>query len=74
VLELMRDTVKIALENKIFQNQWVAYRQIGFGAGGTAVVLVGLSTTPLPLWLCAAVAGGLGGFAMPYLFKDIKFS
>ncbi len=29
--------------------------------------------TPLPVWIGALIAGFVGGYIMPYLFKDVRF-
>lgn len=73
MIDMTRDTVKLLVENKLFADQGMAFRQVTVGAVGTAVALVALASTPLPLWISAALAGFGGGYAMPYLFKDIKF-
>lgn len=73
MLDMTRDTVKLLVENKLFADQGTAFKQVAIGAGCTAIALVALAFTPLPLWLSAAIAGCAGGYAMPYLFRDIKF-
>ncbi len=74
MLDMTRDTVKLVLANKLFADQISAFRQVAIGAVGTAILLVAFAAAvPLPFWLSATFVGFLGGFAMPYLFKDVKF-
>jgi hypothetical protein len=73
MLDMTRDTFKLVVENKLFKDPVVAYRQVAIGAVLTAAILIALAYGPIPLWISATVAGFLGGFAMPYLFRDIKF-
>ena len=72
--DLTRDTVSLVLRNRLFADPGVAYRQAGIGAIGTALLFITLVNLQLPLWLAGTVAGLAGGYAMPYLFKDIKFT
>jgi hypothetical protein len=74
MLDMTRDTLKLVLENKLFADPGVAYRQVAIGTAGTALLLVALAySLPVPFWVSAVLAGFVGGYAMPYLFKDIKF-
>jgi hypothetical protein len=73
MIDMARDTFKLLIENKLFADPKVAFRQVGIGMAGSAIVLIALAFTPLPLWLAGIVAGFGGGYAMPYLFRDIKF-
>ena len=73
MLEMTLDTIKLVFANKIWADPVTAYRQIAIGAFGTALALLALASTWLPVWLAAIVAGFAGGYAMPYLFRDVKF-
>ena len=74
MIDLTRDTLKLVLANKLFTNPVQAYGHVAVGAAGTAALLV-LMAFVLPVWFCvsAAIAGFAGGYAMPYLWKDVKF-
>ncbi len=74
MIDLTRDTLKLVLANKLFSNPAQAYGQVAIGAAGTAAILVLLAFVfPVPFWISAVIAGFAGGYAMPYLWKDVKF-
>jgi hypothetical protein len=73
MLDMTLDTLHLFIHNKLFTDQAGAIRQIAIGAVGTAVLLIALTFISVPFWLAATIAGFAGGYAMPYLFRDIKF-
>jgi len=73
MIDLARDTAQLVVQNKIFADPVAAYRQVAIGALGTAALLVLFAMTPLPVWIGALIAGFVGGYIMPYLFKDVRF-
>ncbi len=74
MFDMTRDTFKLVIENKLFADPLMAYRQVALGAIGTAALLIVLGVgLAAPLWISAILAGFAGGYAMPYLFRDVKF-
>jgi len=73
MFELARDTIQIVLTNKIWADPAMAYRQVAIGVLGTALALIALSYSGWPIWVSAIICGFAGGYAMPYLFRDVKF-
>jgi site-specific recombinase len=73
MFELTRDTIQLVFTNKIWADPVMAYRQVAIGALGTALALIALAYSGLPIWLSAIICGFAGGYAMPYLFRDVKF-
>lgn len=73
MLMLASDSVKLVLENKLFKNQGELFGLAGVGAGATAAIFLWLTSRETPMWMAAGAAGLAGGFAMPYLLKDIRY-
>ena len=70
--EMVKSSVILFFQGKLFQNPNEVYRQLGIGIGVTLVVfLVVAKLACLPL--AGIVAGAMGGALQPYLFKDLKF-
>jgi hypothetical protein len=73
MLDMTLDTLNLFFHNKLFSDRAVALRQVAIGALGTALLVIALTYAHLPFWLAATIGGFAGGFAMPYLFRNIKF-
>jgi len=73
MFDMTLDTIRLVLTNKMWADPVMAYRQVAIGAIGTALAFLALAYAGLPLWFAAIAAGFAGGYAMPYLFRDVKF-
>jgi|AGTN01.2.fsa_nt_gi ABC-type nitrate/sulfonate/bicarbonate transport system permease component len=72
MFEMATQSMRLFFTGKLFQDTPKALRQIAIGgvAGAAAAILVGQFA---PLWLAAAAGGAVGGFLLPFLFKDLKY-
>ena len=71
--EMAKNSMTLFFQGKLFKNPSEVYRQLAIGIILTVAILLGLAFAGLPLWLCASVAGLIGGAVQPYLFKDLKY-
>ncbi len=73
MLQMAAQSMQLFVQGKLFQDNAKVLRQIGVGAGATALLTLVLALAGLPVWLVAILAGGLGGALQPYLFRDLKY-
>ena len=67
------DSAKLFVAGKLFQDSKKVVRQLAFGAGVGALVLVIVGLFA-PIWLAAIAGGAVAGFLQPILFKDLKYA
>ena len=60
-------------KGKLFQDNAKVISQMLLGIVITAVLLVILTKTSLPLWLSGIIAGFVAGAGQPWLFRNLKF-
>jgi len=74
MFEMAKNSITLFMQGRLFKDPRAVMRQALIGIVITAVILVALSFTPLPLWAAAAIGGFIGGVAQPFLFKDLKYA
>lgn len=73
MFEMVRHSIGLFFQGKLFAEPGKAYTQLFLGILFTALVLVGLRFYGLPTWAAAIVAGFLGGTLQPYLFRNLRY-
>jgi hypothetical protein len=73
MLDMVKHSVQLFFQGKLFQDNAKVLRLIALGAGGTATLTLLLALLGLPVWLVAIIAGAAGGAAQPWLFHDLKY-
>lgn len=73
MLTLARQSLGLMARGKLFADPYMAYRQLALGALITALLLVALAYSALPLWGAALAAGFIGGALQPYLFRNLRY-
>jgi uncharacterized oligopeptide transporter (OPT) family protein len=72
MFEMVKTSIILFFEGKLFKNPNEVIRQLAIGIGITVVIfLVLVKFTGLPV--AGAIAGFIGGAAQPALFKNLKF-
>ncbi len=74
MLDMAMNSITLFLQGRLFKDIGAVIKMAVIGIAITAAVLIGLSFVGLPLWMCAAIAGLVGGIAQPILFKDLKYA
>jgi len=74
MFEMVMNSITLFVQGRLFKDIGAVIRQALIGITVTAVLMVGLSFAPIPLWAAAAIAGLIGGMLQPYLFKDLKYA
>lgn len=73
MLGMAMNSAKLFFAGKLFKDNSTVFRQLGLGALAGVVVGVVIGTFA-PIWVAAAAAGMVSGFAQPVLFKDLKYA
>ncbi len=71
--EMAKQSMILFFRGQLFQDYGAVFRMLGLGILFTAVLFLVLVLAGLPPWLAAASAGFAGGFAQPWLFRDLKY-
>lgn len=71
--DLAKSSIILFLQGRLFAEPMMVVRQTAIGAVITAIILIILAKSGLPLAASAAIAGLIGGATQPYLFKDLKY-
>lgn len=72
MLEMVKASIILFFQGKLFKDPREVYRQLAIGVAVTLVVFLILAKFAGML-IAAIVAGFVGGALQPYLFKDLKF-
>lgn len=73
MLGMAMNSAKLFVVGKLFQDNKKVMRQL-LMAVVLGVVLLFVVAQFAPIWVAAAVSGGVAGFAQPILFKDLKYA
>jgi hypothetical protein len=73
MLSMFLDSVKLFLRGKLFRDNVAAFRSWIVGFLACAIITLALAHYA-PLWLAAVVGGLVGGAAMPWLFRSLKYN
>ncbi len=71
--EMAKQSIVLFFQGRLFQDYGMVFQRLGLGILLTTVLFLVMALAGVPLWLAAAVAGFVGGFAQPYLFRDLKY-
>jgi hypothetical protein len=71
--EMVKSSIVLFLQGRLFAEPAKVYRQTAIGAVITLVILLLLAALGLPAAASAAIAGLIGGAVQPYLFKDLRY-
>jgi len=67
------NSAKLFFQGKLFKDNRKVVLQFAFGAG--LGILAGVVVGQVaPIWVATAVAGGVAGFAQPFLLKHVKYA
>lgn len=72
MIDMILNAIKLFFAGKLFRDNTVFFKQWGIGFAAALVLMVVLGA--LNPWLGAIGGGLLGGAAMPWLFKDLKYN
>lgn len=72
MIEVWLGSTKLFVQGKLFREPRHVARQSAIGIAITAGLCAGLGAV-LPLWVAAGIAGLVGGFLQPWLFRDLKY-
>ncbi|MDP3264383.1 MAG: hypothetical protein U1E06_19515 [Tabrizicola sp.] len=73
MIGMAMSSAKLFFQGKLFKDNRKVMLHFGIGAGLgiLAGVVVGQFA---PIWVATAVAGGVAGFAQPFLLKQVKYA
>ncbi len=72
MFEIVKSSMILFFQGKLFKDTNEVMRQLGIGIGLTLVIFL-IFAKLAGLAVAAVVAGFIGGAVQPYLFKDLKF-
>jgi hypothetical protein len=71
---MVRSSIGLFFRGKLFAEPGKAYIQLMIGILLTAICFLGaLKLYAQPYWIAAAIAGFVGGFVQPYLFRNLRY-
>ncbi len=73
MLEMAMNSAKLFFAGKIFKDNKKVFQQLALAVLVGVVLIVALSQVA-PLWIAAMIGGGVAGFLMPVLFKNLKYA
>ena len=72
--DMAKNSMILFARGKLFKNIGSVFMNSFIGILLTAIIFVGLAFVGLNIWIAAGIAGLIGGFIQPYLFKDLKYA
>jgi hypothetical protein len=73
MLDMLKSSIILFFQGKLFRNPNEVMRQLAIGIGLTIVLFL-LLVKFTGLLIAAVIAGFIGGAVQPVLFKDLKYN
>jgi hypothetical protein len=73
MFEMVKSSISLFFQGKLFAEPFKAYTQLGIGILTSAIVLIGAREAGLAVVPAAAIAGAVGGILQPFLFRNLRY-